>query len=175
MPHTIRTERLLLRPPVLRDARGYAAVMNDRAVTVSTGTWPYPVSEAYARFRIREAMKADRGTDALWMIVSAGRVVGSLILSRRRGPEHGVGYSIGRAWWGQGLATEATRAACRHAFRAGRAERLWADVFQDNPGSIRVLEKLGFVRAADPGPGWSATRSANFPRHAYTLTRGGLR
>lgn len=175
MPHTIRTERLLLRPPVLRDARGYAAVMNDRAVTVSTGTWPYPVSEAYARFRIRQAMKADAATDALLMIVRGGVVVVSLILHRRVGATFAVGYSLGRPWWGRGYATEATRAACRHAFRVLGADTLWADVFQDNSASVRVLEKCGFAFAGDPGPGWSATRQASFPRHAYTMNRTDLR
>ena len=175
MPHTIRTDRLLLRPPAPRDGAPFARVVNDWEVTVSTGTWPYPVTPEYARFRFAQAARADPRTDRLFLICAGGAVVGSIGLHRRRGDVFGLGYWIGKAWWGRGLTTEAARAVCRHGFGVMRAGRIAADVFQDNPASVRVLEKLGFVRAADPGPGWSATRGASFPRHAYVADRTALR
>ena len=53
-----------------------------------------------------------------------------------------IGYWIGREFWGRGVATTAVRALLDEI-----AERpLYADVATSNVGSIRVLEKCGFVR-----------------------------
>jgi RimJ/RimL family protein N-acetyltransferase/ADP-ribose pyrophosphatase YjhB (NUDIX family) len=60
-----------------------------------------------------------------------------------QGRERLVGYWLGREFWGRGLATEALR-----AFLEIETERpLRAHVARGNTGSIRVLEKCGFVRA----------------------------
>ena len=53
-----------------------------------------------------------------------------------------------RAYWGQGYATEICIALVEAAFATGQWAQLKACVFDDNPGSGRVLEKLGFVEAA---------------------------
>ncbi len=56
-----------------------------------------------------------------------------------------TGYVIGRPWWGQGFATEATRAM---ADLAGEhhVDRLLAYCHPEHLASQRVLEKAGFVR-----------------------------
>jgi RimJ/RimL family protein N-acetyltransferase len=60
--------------------------------------------------------------------------------------ERDVGYWIGRAHWGQGIATSALSAF----LDVDRARPLHAHVDTTNPGSIRVLEKCGFHRASAP-------------------------
>ncbi|RPE43567.1 RimJ/RimL family protein N-acetyltransferase [Streptomyces sp. Ag109_O5-1] len=52
-----------------------------------------------------------------------------------------VTYVIGRAHWGQGIAT----AALAELIKLEPARPLHADAAADNAGSIRVLEKCGFV------------------------------
>jgi RimJ/RimL family protein N-acetyltransferase len=93
-----------------------------------------------------------RAFDAHWARISAdpgivtrtilrdGAVVGYIVAFERFGqPE--VGYWIGRSFWGRGVATAALR-----AFLAVLPTRpLYARVAADNAGSIRVLEKCGFV------------------------------
>lgn len=59
-----------------------------------------------------------------------------------------LGYWVGRAHWGRGLATQAVRATSEIAFQKFGLVRLWAQVFETNPASMRVLEKAGFVREA---------------------------
>jgi len=56
-----------------------------------------------------------------------------------------VGYWLGRTAWGRGLATRALEALTDYAFRAFDVTRLFATPFDDNPASIRVLEKAGWV------------------------------
>jgi RimJ/RimL family protein N-acetyltransferase len=72
-------------------------------------------------------------------IVSDGEVAGN-ILSFPRNDRRYVGYWLGRDFWGRGLATRAL------AELVAELERpLYAEVSKDNIGSIRVLEKCGFV------------------------------
>ncbi|MFF5442051.1 GNAT family N-acetyltransferase [Streptomyces achromogenes] len=55
--------------------------------------------------------------------------------------EREVTYVIGRAHWGQGIGT----AALAGLIKLEPARPLHADAAADNAGSIRVLEKCGFV------------------------------
>ena len=57
-----------------------------------------------------------------------------------------VGYALASAHWGQGYGHEALRLALNHAFDILELHRLEADVDPRNAASIRLLEKLGFVR-----------------------------
>ena len=56
-----------------------------------------------------------------------------------------VAYWIGREFWGRGVATAAVRALLDEI----AARPLFAYVATSNVGSIRVLEKSGFVRTTD--------------------------
>lgn len=57
-----------------------------------------------------------------------------------------IGYWLGEAFWGRGIATEALSLVTDYAFRRMNLLRLFALPFADNPGSIRVLEKAGYER-----------------------------
>jgi RimJ/RimL family protein N-acetyltransferase len=73
-------------------------------------------------------------------IVCDGQVVGSVSSYENAGkPE--VTYWIGRAYWGQGIATRALSEFLAHG---NRARPMYARVAKDNLGSRRVLEKCGF-------------------------------
>jgi len=69
-----------------------------------------------------------------------GDVAGNVVSWPAEGRRY-IGYWLGREFWGRGLATAALR-----EFVAELTERpLHALVSTDNIGSIRVLEKCGFV------------------------------
>lgn len=55
-----------------------------------------------------------------------------------------VGYWLGEAYWGRGIATDAVRGLTRQAFRALDLNRLFALPFANNSASCRVLEKAGY-------------------------------
>jgi RimJ/RimL family protein N-acetyltransferase len=64
-------------------------------------------------------------------------------------PAHGraeLGYALGRAYWGQGLMSEALDRLLEFAFGRLALRRLEADVDPQNQASIRCLERLGFRR-----------------------------
>lgn len=59
-----------------------------------------------------------------------------------------IGYWLGEAAWGKGIATAAVRAFTPWALQTFGLERIWAGVFSTNPASMRVLEKAGYAREA---------------------------
>jgi RimJ/RimL family protein N-acetyltransferase len=61
----------------------------------------------------------------------------------RRHSRAELGYWIGKPYWGQGFATEATSAALRFGFGDLHLNRIFANHFTRNPASGRVLQKLG--------------------------------
>lgn len=96
--------------------------------------------------------------DAAWWIANAGptnfaieidgRASGSIGYDRDedvfcRAAE--VGYWLGRAHWGRGIATAALEVLGDHVFATTDIVRLYAGVFAWNPASARVLEKAGYV------------------------------
>ncbi len=48
--------------------------------------------------------------------------------------------------WGKGYATDARVLILKHAFHDKGLERIWAQVHEDNSGSLRMLEKCGYKR-----------------------------
>jgi ribosomal-protein-alanine N-acetyltransferase len=79
----------------------------------------------------------------------SGRVVGRITLNgivRGAFQSCSVGYWVGAADNGRGLATAAVRAMVRLAFDELDLHRVQAETLTYNTGSQRVLERNGFVR-----------------------------
>lgn len=60
--------------------------------------------------------------------------------------EADIGYVIIPQAQGKGIASEAVRAVCDYAFQHAGVTAINAYVLADNKGSVRILEKTGFVR-----------------------------
>lgn len=157
----IATDRLLLRPIELSDApQVHTGMASDFDVVRHTGTWPWPADMAETERR------CVRGFDTFgWMVACVGdQVIGTVGM----GPEGDFGYMLPQSTWGQGYATEMGRAFVNHVFGAGIRSDLKACVYDDNPASARVLQKLGFTE----GPaciGRCEARDGDFPIRTFTL------
>jgi RimJ/RimL family protein N-acetyltransferase len=57
-----------------------------------------------------------------------------------------IGYWLAEPYWGRGIVTDAVRSLVRVAFNRYDLSRIQAGIFENNPASMRVLEKCGFVR-----------------------------
>ena len=55
-----------------------------------------------------------------------------------------IGYWLGEQYWGKGIATEAVLQMTEYAFYYFDLVRLYAEVFETNKASMRVLEKNGY-------------------------------
>lgn len=77
-----------------------------------------------------------------------GEVAGNVVAWNGDGGRE-VGYWIGRAYWGRGVASAAVAAFVE----VERTRPLHAWAAAHNAPSMRVLEKCGFVRVGDEGNG----------------------
>lgn len=90
----------------------------------------------------------------LQTILYKGAIAGS-ILSHGWFVEPEISYWIGRKFWGKGIATE----ALRQFLEIQPVRPLYARAAKDNLGSIRVLEKNGFLKIGEE-QGFSNARGA---------------
>lgn len=105
------------------------------------------------------------GNDTLLkkIILYHGEVAGYLVHFDQFG-KPSVGYWLGKAYWGKGIATEGLRLFLQHiAIRP-----LYARVAKDNVGSQRVLEKCGFV-CHDEDRGYAQARGQEVEEFIYIL------
>lgn len=56
-----------------------------------------------------------------------------------------LGYWLSEDYWGQGITSRAVRMICREAFARFDIIRIFAEPFEYNTGSRKVLEKSGFT------------------------------
>jgi ribosomal-protein-alanine N-acetyltransferase len=111
--------------------------------------FPHPYSRANASAFLKAATSAPEASNLAieidsYAIGAIGYVAG--IDVERYSAE--IGYWLGEAYWGRGIATEALILMTTHVFESMNMLRLFAVPFADNAGSIRVLEKAGYVREA---------------------------
>lgn len=125
------------------DEAAIAMNANDRDVWRNLrDRFPHPYTLADARAWIANVPETN------WVIEVDGVFTGGIGWTRgedvfRRSAE--IGYWLGRAHWGKGIATEALRIATARAFEATDIVRLHSGVFAWNRASARVMEKNGYV------------------------------
>ena len=57
-----------------------------------------------------------------------------------------LGYWVGKPFWGQGYATEASKAMLKYGFEVMKLNKIHASHMMQNPASGRVMEKIGMQR-----------------------------
>ncbi|WP_339148788.1 MULTISPECIES: GNAT family N-acetyltransferase [unclassified Sutcliffiella] len=142
----LETERLLLRRLELRDADRVEELASDYELAKTTLTVPHPYPPGSAADFIRSMWDSKERGLVVFAIVE--KEIDSLIgiinikqtLSYKRGE---LGYWIGRPYWGKGYGTEAARAVVAFGFKELGLNKMFAGAFADNPGSWRIMEKVG--------------------------------
>ena len=139
--------RVRLRPLKVIDAPALADEANDPRVARTLRDYfpkPYSVDDA---LRFIEEAQSGSGPATQFVIEADGEVAGVMGLFvgedvlRRNGE---IGYWLGHRWWGRGIATAAVRLVVDYAFGELGLRRVYAEVFGNNPMSLRVLQKAGF-------------------------------
>jgi len=137
-----------LRPWKSEDKAALVRNGNSRSVWRNlTDLFPHPYTEADADYWLSFANQALPSIH--YAIEFEGEAAGGIgvIAGEGTGRHTGqFGYWLGERFWGKGIATASGRAMVAHAFSGSQFARLEAPVFEWNPASMRVLEKVGFVR-----------------------------
>ncbi len=136
-----RPEGIILRRFRDGDFDAFHAIVSDFDVVKNTASWPSPADPEFTRMRLNTP-EAQAGL--INAIEVDGQFAGSIGLANRQ-----LGYMLGRAYWGQGIATEAVRQKLDAEYRASDLDWVEAGAFTNNPASQRVLQKHGFNRTCD--------------------------
>lgn len=163
VPH-LHTPRLLLREYRAGDFDAFAAHLADPESTAFLGP-----ADRHTAWRIFACHAG------LWLLHGAGwwsvelRETGQLVghvgaFFREHLPGMEIGWNTYRAFWGQGIASEAASEAVRHAFTLRGEPHVRAFIDPGNEPSIRVALRLGMHHDTD------ATLFGK-PVGCYTLAR----
>ncbi|MER7725725.1 GNAT family N-acetyltransferase [Streptomyces sp. NPDC096323] len=104
-----------------------------------------PFGEEAARTRLDKArqLRAEGTTILLAITTDGGAALGEVML--RRAPEGTeIGYAVGPAHRGQGLAARAVRVMAGYAFEELGVEQVILEVEAENASSVAVAKKTGF-------------------------------
>ena len=141
----LTASRIQLRPPRRDDAARLAVLANDLDVTRMTSRMPHPYTLEHAELFLARVEEADSSREVTWVIADGNGPQGVLGFFTDEGPAPEIGYWLGRPAWGRGYASEAVTAAVAWADTEWRRRCLVARCFSDNPASMRILEKAGFL------------------------------
>ncbi len=59
-----------------------------------------------------------------------------------------IGYWVGEPYWGKGIATKAVGIITKYGFENFDLVRIYSGVFENNVGSMKVMEKNGYKKEA---------------------------
>lgn len=164
----VETPRLRLGPFSTADLPALNAIGADPRVAPMMGSIPVPWPAAQARAWVEKGRFRGRVGFRLGIYEKGGGLIGAAGLG---GAPASLAYFLGPEHWGKGYATEAAQGLIAAAFaRFPRLTVIAADCYADNPGSARVLEKLGFQRTGT-GMGTSLARLEPAPNIHYRLSR----
>jgi ribosomal-protein-alanine N-acetyltransferase len=146
-PTELRTRRLVLRQFRTRDVADALEYRNDREFARVLPHIPQPFTQKDAEAFVKLNMSEPWQRSPTFAVVFEGTLIGTVNLEVDVESRTAVlGYAIGRAWWNQGLATEAAEAAMAWAVEALGLLRIEASTDVRHLRSQRVMEKLGLRR-----------------------------
>ena len=160
---SLTTERLTLRRAEPADLDGIHALASDFEVVKNTASWPWPPDRDFTATR---AMPMDPAWGMSGPVFQGDEIIGMMGVH----DNGALGYMFARAHWGKGIATEMANALIKHGFATYDWAAVNACVFDDNPASTRVLEKLGFTEGAGCSSDCRA-RNGTFATRTFTLPR----
>jgi L-amino acid N-acyltransferase len=162
----LRTRRLAFRPMVPDDTKHFHALVTRPEVARMLFRFPvdWPLAEAQP---FLDAWSWTGGLHVRLAIEDAEGWVGWMGVDDAAEPE--VFYAFEARAAGRGYATEAVAAFAAFLLARFSLPAVTAAVFDDNPASMRVLEKAGFVRAGQ-GEHASAGRPGPAPATIFRLS-----
>jgi ribosomal-protein-alanine N-acetyltransferase len=145
----ISTDRLLLRPYRLDDLDALHAFQSDAEALQYEPWGPHTREMVHAQLVSTIGLSHKITRRHLELAIerrSDGQVIGSCRLQLPKSSQAGwatLGYVLGRAYWGQGYATEAAQGLITYARAHGGVMGVRAISDSHNTASTRVLEKCG--------------------------------
>ncbi|PHQ99961.1 MAG: GNAT family N-acetyltransferase [Marinosulfonomonas sp.] len=168
----IECERFTLRPLRKSDAGLLELYSSDERIARATSTIPHPLPPGTTEAFIARVMAEDR-REEVWamdgMAHGHAELLGVISLTCIERGQAEIGYWVAPAFWNTGYASEAVVALL--AANPKSCNSIFAEVFQDNPASARVLTNAGFEYIGDAET-HSVARGANVETWTYIKKMG---
>lgn len=119
---------------------------NLNIATYMSDMFPHPYDEKGGLNFLKFTQQASPRT--ILAIDHEGEAIGSVGLHPQRDVWHKnaeIGYWLAEPFWGKGIMTHTVKEMVSYGFKNFGFERIFGRVYGSNTGSIRVLEKAGFV------------------------------
>ncbi|RXI96143.1 N-acetyltransferase [Anaerobacillus alkaliphilus] len=143
----LETKRLLLRPLQREDAEIVEEYASDYEIAKTTLNIPHPYPKGSALDYIDSVLAAAKnGRQHVFAITekNSGSLLGTIALGIAEEHSRGeLAYWVGKPHWGKGYGTEAARRLMQYGFETLQLRKIFAASFTDNPGSWRIMEKIG--------------------------------
>jgi len=155
----LTTERLILHPFSLSDAKNMQCLISDYAVVDTLLTVPHPYLEGMAEDWIskrQNVFEEGKGVNFAITLREQGYLIGCISLENinRTYESAEIGYWIGKPYWRKGYCTEAAEAVLRYGFQVLGLNRVYATHMTRNPRSGRVMQKIGMKHEGQMRQAW---------------------
>ena len=163
----VETPRFVLRPLRTSDSGLLELYASDRRVAEQTTSIPHPLPPGAAAALVAKAQRPDRNEHVWAMDASdqgGSELLGMISLKQMDRNQSEISYWVAPAMWNTGLASEAVKALV--GANPLLNDTIFASVFQDNPGSARVLTNARFAYLGD-AEAFSVARNAKVPTWTY--------
>lgn len=111
--------------------------------------FPFPYTEEDAEAWLIQA--CCQTTETNFVIADKNELIGAIGLNLQEDVNRlsaEIGYWLAEPFWGKGIATQALKNFTEFAFENFSLNRIYANVFESNPASEKVLMKAGYKKEA---------------------------
>ncbi|EGQ7759740.1 GNAT family N-acetyltransferase [Vibrio vulnificus] len=152
MQQVVESERLILRPFSLSDAKRVSELAGDKQISKMTANIPYPYRISDAENWIRthaELFLSGKGVVYAIALKDSDELIGAISFPKLENGLGILGYWLGVPYWGCGYATEASKTLISYSKKHYGLTRLKVMHLVENERSKSVIEKLGVKYVGD--------------------------
>ncbi|MBC8376707.1 MAG: GNAT family N-acetyltransferase [FCB group bacterium] len=143
----IKLERLMLRGFLPTDAPKIQELAGAFEIAEMTLNIPHPYLDGMAETWMNSHQSEfNSGSGVVFAMIElySGKLVGAVGLTvMQRFNRAELGYWVGKPFWGNGYATEASKALLKYGFETLQLNKIHASHMTRNPASGRVMQKIG--------------------------------
>ncbi|QUS56178.1 GNAT family N-acetyltransferase [Pseudovibrio brasiliensis] len=167
----LKTDRLTLRQFKHTDLEPLCTHINNFAVVKTLSEVPYPYSKEDGEWWINFCRTTPFSEKIAWVVEGPAGFSGAITLMKLQSGKPILGYWLAEHLWGKGYMSEAAEAVTAYGFETLKLPTIYTSALEENPASLRVLQKLGF---REVGRGFSTPRSRQgetLPSVSFSLTK----
>ena len=147
---SLNTLRLSLRAMSVDDAEALLRIGSDSQVSQYTLWETFRSRYDAVNYILCVQQRISEKSSLEWGIYLCDALIGTIGLYRIQDGSAHLGYALARGCWGNGFAAEAAKEVVSWGTGSLGLRQVFADVVQENPASIRVLDKIGFRVCHEP-------------------------